>query len=93
MAIYEKTGRLGHIASWLLVSIMFSYLGSYFHLLGASPCFAVMKRLWFIPEIITVVTMLILQSVPLSRKPKEAKLDKPRADANKLSAELPIKKD
>ena len=49
VAKYEQTGLAGHIFMWLLVNISFSYFGSYFQLLGAKACFAVMSRLWFIP--------------------------------------------
>ena len=88
---YESTGRFGHIAIWLLVSIMFSYTGSYFHLLGPASCYAFMSKLWFIPEIGIVVLMLVLQSSPLLRDPKAPRIEK--QPATQVNAELPSKQD
>lgn len=70
---YERTGTVGRVALWAAVSFGFTYFGSYFVVMSARSCLAVMSRLWFLPEITLIVVMMVLQRSPLLKEPRKDK--------------------
>ena len=58
---YKKTGILGHILLWLLTSSIFNHIGFYFKVLSCKSSLAVMKSLYFIPNIGLILITLIVQ--------------------------------
>lgn len=89
MQAYKNTKWIGPTVFAVLTSAAFSFYGCYFHLMLMSNCLALMTKLWFLPEILLLGLMVMLQKVA-SQRPKKKESDsqnvreeKPKGEAVK----------
>lgn len=67
--MYNKLGRFKILGTVLSCSL-FSHNATYFFLLRSSLCIELMKRLWFIPQLLLPLSIIVLKVLAKSKKSK-----------------------
>jgi len=69
--MYKKSGKIGYFVLSFLNFQLFNHSATYMLILDGSICLKLMKHLYFIPQTILIVLLLVFMALP---KPRVAKI-------------------
>ena len=66
--IYDSLGKAGPFITSIISNIFFSHNATFFYLLEASLCFKLMQKMYFLPQLLLFVFIVVLMVIPAPKK-------------------------